>query len=83
MESYWDLRVGKYLLGGHKSINYEKEKKLAHQKLIMKIKTLLQTEKVINDSNNTYNLQRTYIQNIYVELLQINNKKTSKPNQNR
>lgn len=45
----------------------------------MKIKTQLQTEKVIND-NNTYNLQRTYIQNIYVELLQINNKKTSKPN---
>lgn len=60
----------------------KRKKTLAHQKFIMKIKTQLQTEKVIND-NNTYNLQRTYIQNIYVELLQINNKKTSKPNQNR
>lgn len=57
----------------------KRKKTLAHQKFIMKIKTQLQTEKVIND-NNTYNLQRTYIQNIYVELLQINNKKTSKPN---
>lgn len=60
----------------------KRKKTLAHHKFIMKIKTQLQTEKVIND-NNTYNLQRTYIQNIYVELLQINNKKTSKPNQNR
>ena len=68
---------------GHKSINYEKKQALDHQKLIRKIKTQLQTEKITNDNNNTYNFQRTYIQNIYIELLQINDKKTSKPNQNR
>lgn len=68
---------------GHKRINYEKKKTLAHQKFIRKIKTQLQTEKITNDSNNTYNFQRTYIQNTYIELLQINDKKTSKPNQNR
>ena len=67
---------------GHKSINYEKKKALAHQKFIRKI-TQLQTEKITNDNNNTYNFQRTYIQNIYIELLQINDKKTSKPNQDR
>ena len=61
----------------------KRKKTLAHQKFIRKIKTQLQTENITNDNNNTYNLQRTYIQNTYTELLQINNEKTSKPNQNR
>lgn len=60
-----------------------KKKTFGSSEVYQEDKNSVQTENVTNDNNNTYNLQRTYIQNTYIELLQINNKKTSKPNQNR